>query len=151
MSSTSELTLFLDRSLGGHLVAQALREAGATVQVHDDHFAQDAPDEVWLPEVTRRGWVAVSKDNSIRRGLLQRLMVARCGARLFVFTGGNMTGREMAARIAAAWPRLARLVVRYDAPFIATIQQSGNVVIWRDRQRLSEELHRAQSDPEETR
>jgi hypothetical protein len=96
--------LFLDRSLGAVVVAEALREAGEAVEVHDDHFAQDAPDEEWLPEVARRGWIAVTKDNAIRRGFLQRLAVAQAGARLFVFTPGKMTGPEMGAALVTAAP-----------------------------------------------
>ena len=48
---------FVDRSLGGHVVAQALREAGEQVEVHDDHFARDATDETWLAEVGAKGWI----------------------------------------------------------------------------------------------
>jgi hypothetical protein len=46
---------FVDRSLGKHVVPDALRAAGAHVEVHDDHFAQDALDEVWLPAVGQNG------------------------------------------------------------------------------------------------
>ena len=35
---------FIDRSVGKKTVANALREAGLHVEVHDDHFAQDALD-----------------------------------------------------------------------------------------------------------
>ena len=44
-------TFFLDRSLGRKTVAEALRAAGAKVEMHDDHFAQDATDETWLKTV----------------------------------------------------------------------------------------------------
>ena len=43
-------TFFVDRSLGKHVVAVALRSAGARVEVHDDHFSPDATDEHWLTE-----------------------------------------------------------------------------------------------------
>jgi len=140
---SEQAPLFLDRSLGAVVVAVALREAGESVRVHDDHFAQDAPDEEWLPEVARRGWIAVTKDNAIRRGFLQRLAVAQAGASLFVFTPGNMTGQEMAAALAAAAPRIRLIASVQTAPFIATIQASGRVVVWRDRDALLEELQMA--------
>ena len=38
-----EPVFFIDRSLGRRHVAQALRAAGAVVEIHDDHFPQDAP------------------------------------------------------------------------------------------------------------
>lgn len=134
--------LFLDRSLGGQVVAGILREAGETVEVHDDHFPQDAPDEQWLPEVTRRGWIALTKDNAIRKHRLQRLMAARCGARLFVVTGGEMTGADIGASLVQMAGRIRKLVEKQQAPFIATIQASGRVHLWRDREALLEEFGR---------
>jgi hypothetical protein len=42
------------------------------VEVHDDHFAPDAPDAVWLRVVGERGWVVLTKDERIRRRPLER-------------------------------------------------------------------------------
>ena len=57
---------FIDRSLGKKIVAQALRDIGETVEIHDDHFAPDAKDEDWLVEVGKRGWIVLTKDDRIR-------------------------------------------------------------------------------------
>ena len=48
-----EPTLFLDRSLGKHIIADRLRSEGIKVEVHDDHLPADAPDEDWLALVGR--------------------------------------------------------------------------------------------------
>jgi hypothetical protein len=50
------VAFFIDRSLGGKLIATALRDAGANVEVHDSHFKPDTPDVDWLTEVGKRGW-----------------------------------------------------------------------------------------------
>src|SRR5262249_26330346 len=47
---------FLDRSLGKHIVAEALRQAGAPVEGHDDHFLQDAR---VIARVTQTGSVSL--------------------------------------------------------------------------------------------
>jgi PIN like domain len=57
--------------------AGALRVAGAQIEVHDDHFPQDAPDELWLPEVGRRGWAVLTKDDRIRYLCLPKSPSAR--------------------------------------------------------------------------
>jgi hypothetical protein len=36
-------------------MADALKQAGAAVEIHDDHFRQDAPNVEWLREVGPRG------------------------------------------------------------------------------------------------
>ena len=41
-------------------------EVGESVEIHDDHFAPDAKDEVWLVEVGKRGWIVLTKDDRIR-------------------------------------------------------------------------------------
>lgn len=48
-------TFFVDRSLGGRIVADALRAAGAAFVVHDDHFERDAPDQKWLESARNPG------------------------------------------------------------------------------------------------
>ena len=59
-------TYFLDRSLGRIKLATALRQAGLNIEVHDDHFKQDAADEEWLAAVGKEGWVVFTKDQKIR-------------------------------------------------------------------------------------
>ena len=49
------LTFFLDYQIGRYVVADALRTAGAHVEVHIDHFAQNTPDTDWIPQVAQRG------------------------------------------------------------------------------------------------
>ncbi len=44
MSSPSSITFFIDRCLGSKRIVTALRQAGMTVEIHDDNFAPDAPD-----------------------------------------------------------------------------------------------------------
>jgi hypothetical protein len=43
------------------IVAQALREVGERVEIHDDHFAPDARDEIWVLEIGRCDRVIVTK------------------------------------------------------------------------------------------
>jgi len=62
---------FIDRSLGRHLVRNALRQAGATVHsmadVYGERIGQGLQDEEWLRDAGTRGWVVLMKDARIRR------------------------------------------------------------------------------------
>ena len=82
----ASLTFFLDHQIGRHIVADKLREAGAVVEVHLDHFKGDAPDLEWIPEVGRRDWVLITKDKNIRRNPLERAAYAAAKLRGFVVT-----------------------------------------------------------------
>ena len=69
------LIFFIDRSLGKKIVAQALRDSGETVEIHDDHFLPDAKDEDWLVEVGSRGWIVLTKDDRIRYRVTERTAI----------------------------------------------------------------------------
>jgi len=63
-------------------VADALRAAGARVEVHIEHFEQNAPDTEWIPEVGRREWVLITKDQNIRRNPLERAACEAANGRM---------------------------------------------------------------------
>lgn len=120
-------TFFIDRSLGQKIVAQTLRDSGATVVVHDEHFPADAPDEDWLHEVGQRGWIVLTKDKMIRYRDTERVAIIRAGVRAFVLIGKNMKGPEMGEAFVRALPAIVRLLARRRPPFIATITSGGSI------------------------
>ncbi len=85
-----EPVFFLDRSLGKHRVATALRQAGATLHIHDDHFPPDAKDEHWLTEAGQRGWIVFTKDHRIRYRHVERLALMKSGVAAFILTSGDL-------------------------------------------------------------
>ena len=118
---------FIDRSLGRHLIADALRDAGTRVEVHDDHLRQDAPDEEWIALVGDEGWLAVTKDRNIRYRAAEIAAVKHHGARVLVLRAKNATGVELANVLVTALSRIERFVSRNDPPFIAGIDRSGRI------------------------
>ena len=121
--------LFVDRSLGGRVVADALRVAGEDVRAHDDLFAQDTDDEVWLADVGKRGWVVLTKDVLIRRDSLQRRALLAANVAAFVLARGDVTGSVMAGAFVAALPRMKKALRRFDVPFIASVTIKGEVAL----------------------
>jgi predicted nuclease of predicted toxin-antitoxin system len=120
-------TFFIDRSLGRHIVATALRQAGLEVEVHDDHFPPDAKDQEWLSEVGVRGWVVLTKDKRIKHRLLEMNAVLSARARVFTLTAGDLQGQEMASIFLRALPKIQRYIAANAAPFIARVTKSGSV------------------------
>jgi hypothetical protein len=121
------LVFFIDRSLGTKIVAQALREIGETVEIHDDHFVPDAKDEDWLLEVGKRGWIVFTKDDRIRYRVTERTAIVTAKVRAFVLTSTQLQGTEMAAAFIEALPRIKRLVASNARPFIARVSRTGKV------------------------
>jgi hypothetical protein len=129
-SAVNHPTLFLDRALDGKRLFEALQSAGADVQRHRDHFAPEAPDTLWLPEVGARGWYVLTKDERIRYRALeqQALQNARVGA--FILVSGNLTGEQMAKIFVMALPKIYSHTAETTLPFIAKIFRDSSVAPW---------------------
>jgi predicted nuclease of predicted toxin-antitoxin system len=97
------------------------------VQIHDEHFRQDATDVEWLHEVGQRGWVVLTKDEKIRRRAHERKALMQAGVRAFVLVAGNLSGPEMAAAFVQALPAIHRFLARHNPPFIARVTRGGEV------------------------
>src|SRR5260221_3638060 len=80
------LVFFIDRSLGRRVIPNALRDAGARVEVHDDHFSQDAQDQVWLDEAGKRCCVVLTKDKHLRYRAVETNGLMSAKVRAFVLT-----------------------------------------------------------------
>jgi hypothetical protein len=97
------------------------------VQIHDDHFPQDATDIAWLRDIGQRGWIVLTKDTRIRYRSHEQTALMQAGVRAFVLVAGNLSGPEMAAAFVQALPAMRRFVARYQPPFIARVTRRGEV------------------------
>lgn len=119
------LTFFLDYQIGRYTVAEALRAAGANVEVHIEHFEQSAADVDWIPEVARRNWVLITKDESIRRNPLERAAYEASRLRGFVVTGKDMSGKDLAALLVRSLGGMVRRAAGRPGPLLFTISRQG--------------------------
>ena len=136
MNPSTTLVFFIDRSLGKRQVAAALSSGGACVEVHDNYFAQDAPDAEWLPEVAARDWIVLTKDERIAYRALEQFAVAQSNARVFVLVSANLSGPEMGQTFQKALKAMERFVEKHPPPFMAKVYKSGEVKAWKDRDQL---------------
>ena len=123
------LIFFIDRSLGQKVIAERLRQSGVQVEVHDDHFPQNALDEDWISEVGKKGWVVLTKDDRIRYRPAALAVYRRNRVRVFVFGSGEMKAQDMADAFVTALPKIYRLALERRGPFFARISRSGLVSI----------------------
>ena len=104
---------------------EALRAAGAQVEAHDDHFAQNTTDVEWLAQVGKWGWVVISKDQNIRRNPLELAAYEAAKVRGFFVTAAGASGPENAALLARCLPGMVRRSAGRRGPFLFTISRSG--------------------------
>jgi predicted nuclease of predicted toxin-antitoxin system len=130
MELPGRLVFFVDRSLGRRIIPGALHDAGEEVRIHDEHFPQDAKDEIWLAEAGKQNWVVLTKDKNIRyrANELQALVAAK--VRAFVLTArGDLSGAEVGQIFVRALPAMKRLCEMTNPPFIARVSRDGSVTL----------------------
>lgn len=121
----AKLVFFLDHQIGRYVVADALRVVGAQVEAHVDHFDAAAPDIDWIPEVGRRGWVLITRDQNIRRNPLERFSYEAAALRGFVMTGQDMSGSDMSALLVKSLSGMVRRVAGRKGPLMFSISRGG--------------------------
>ena len=126
----SEPVLFLDRNLGKHVIAEALRSAGICVEVHDDHLPIDAPDEDWITLAGRNGWIVLTKDKNIRYRHAQLASIKKNATRIIVIRAKNTTGPEVAQMLLKGKNRIYRFHRSEDAPLVAAIYRDGRMKLY---------------------
>lgn len=123
-------------------MAEKLRNVGARVEIHDDHFSQNSYDKDWLKIVGERNWVVLTKDKKIATRLLELEAVAEGNVRLFALVDGNVPGVVMAQAFVNALENMQRFMRGNQAPFIAKVYQSGLVKPCKNRKELLRMFHK---------
>ncbi|MGO9971914.1 MAG: hypothetical protein ACLP01_03605 [Solirubrobacteraceae bacterium] len=122
MLSASPPEYFIDRSLGRHVVPDALRAAGAIVHVmadvYGERIGQGPKDTEWLQEAGGKGWVVLMKDDQVRYRPAELDALTAAGVRAFCLTNANLGGRAMAERFVTQLPRINQIAVSRSEPYI---------------------------------
>jgi len=117
----------VDECLGRHFVPDALRQAGAHVEVHHHHFQPGARDDEWLPVVGEREWIVLTKDRHIRRRELEISAIINARVRAFVMTAADLTGPEQATVFVRALNKMNRIAAASRGPLIGRVSERGGI------------------------
>jgi hypothetical protein len=123
----SRPVLFIDRSLGKHIVADTLRRAGVHVEVLDDHFHQDTPDDIWLRFVGKRGWVAVTRDRYIRYNPLAKAAITEAKVIMVTLVAKNTTAHQWAQFFLKAMKEIESVAAISTPPALFTFGSDGKL------------------------
>ena len=90
------------------------------------------PDHVWIPEVTARGWIILTKDKRIRYSPVEIRAIQEANARYVCLSAGNLRGDEQAQCLLQHWKTIDSVVASKRAPLIVTVTRLQ--VQWLDGQ-----------------
>ena len=102
-----------------------MREAGAQVVTPYEGGLAGTTDESWLAHIGSRQWLALMRDQNIKRRALERraLVAAKVGA--FVCTTGEATADEVTTVVLRLIKKMANIGVSEPRPFVYTFGLSG--------------------------
>ncbi len=133
---TYQYTYFIDRALGKS-VGENLQSLGVKIEFHHNHFAPDSPDTEWLPIVSQRGWIVLTKDVNIGRNILEIQQIVNSQAKVFVLVSGNLSRQKMVNIFVNTIDKIEKVIKGNEAPFIAKIYQDYKVKIWKNSTQLT--------------
>ena len=125
--------LFVDRSLGRHLLPDALREHGFVVHtlasVFGEERGQHVVDEDWIAHAGAKGWVVLTKDDAIRRRPLELAAIERFRVQVFCLTNAGLRGDQQRDRFLANIYRITQRA-RKPGPWICGVYEDRIAQIW---------------------
>ena len=104
-----------------------MREAGANAEHAGGAFPFGTQDEVWLTACGERGWIVLTRDQRIRRRVLEREAILRSRAAVFALTAGEATAAETTAVVMRLLVKFANTHVSEPKPFLYTFSLSGRM------------------------
>ncbi len=117
--------IFIDRSIP-RSVANRLKEMRGDVLWLEDRFPHDAPDEVWLEEAGRQGWLVITHDAKIRTRPGERRAIMEHGAGCFILTyKQDLTRTDIFDLVFSLLEEMEVLFSRTRRPFIYSVNKSG--------------------------
>jgi PIN like domain len=109
-------------------MAGILRDADLKVEVHADHFADDAPDPKWLVAAGKNDWIVITRDERIRYRVAEKQAIRRARVRAFVLTAqGKLRAETLAENFLRAIGKVRRLIATHPPPFLAKVSRAGDV------------------------
>ncbi len=130
-----EVTFYLERSLGGRIILEALRKAGLRIEPHFKWFRSDTTDEAWLPQVGKKKWKVLMRDQRIGTRRLELDALLDGGVQAFVLVSGNLKNADNAAIIIKALPKILKILAENEFPFIAKVTRQSTVKLWKFKKR----------------
>jgi hypothetical protein len=120
-----QTVFYLDESIYSRVLVAAMTEAGAQVRTPADVVGFGAPDETWLGQVAKPGWIVLMRDQRVRYRELEKRALTLAGVGAFVFTGGQATAADTARIVCSLLTKYANINGSERKPFLYSFGVGG--------------------------
>ena len=123
------MIFFFDRAIGKS-IPRALRELRLPeeIRIHDELFAIDADDDVWLNDIGVKGWTVISQDVHFHSNEAEWDAVLRQNIGVFYFPGQNSPRWSTFKLLVRCYDQIVKLAAATPRPYIYQVQRNGRIV-----------------------
>ena len=128
------MTFFFDRCVGIQVpkALQVFRRFPVEVRYHQEVFGdsevqQALPDDVWMADVARKGWVVVTQDHRFQDVPATRDAVKQHGAGVFYIWGAQAPAWETTRILLWALPRMLENVRASIPPYVYRVRKDVSI------------------------
>jgi predicted nuclease of predicted toxin-antitoxin system len=104
-----------------------LDEASVPYIAHGQRFSAESPDIEWIEAASREQWIAITRDQNIRRKPNELAALRESRAIIFVFTSGNLSAAGTAQILLSALPAIYRYAKGARRPSLYSIRKDGSI------------------------
>ena len=126
-ASPPDPPLFIDRDAWSRKLGQVLEDASVAYVAHHQQFDSESSDVEWIREAGEQGWIAITRDQNIRRKPNELAAIRPSRAIIFVFTSGNLSAEDTARILLTALPRIYRSAAGARRPRLFSIRRDGSI------------------------
>jgi len=118
--------LFFDRSLGIE-IPQSLKRLKCPTEItyHQEHFASDLHDDIWLPDIGRWGWFVIGQDYSYHKNPSELAAIKQHGIGAFYLWGAEAPRWESMRVFARGYDNIVQRANITPRPFVFIVQKHG--------------------------
>ncbi len=131
-------TVFIDRNSGGRAFKDIILAANIRVVLHDEHFSDPkTPDEVWVKEIGRLGWLMVTGDVATEKNPFFLDAFKHSRSHVFILCGLNHASPEERANcVINAYPKMISLSLGHKGPRLWKATTGGKILAVNFRETL---------------
>jgi predicted nuclease of predicted toxin-antitoxin system len=127
-SRLPEPTFFLDRTIDNPTVLNGLRDIGCSVIPHHALFKHNEDDNVWIEEVSKKGYIIITNDKKISSRALEIKSVIIHKARMLCLTNGNMSSSTQLEVLKSGMGLIKKHIKEAVPPYIVRVRRGDGKI-----------------------
>lgn len=122
------MIFFFDRSIGVK-IPEALRHVRVPndIELHQEHFAQNEQDDVWLSQVGVWGWIVFGQDYKYHEMPSELAAIRQHNVGCFYLWGSEAPRWETMRVFAKAYDKIVRAATVTPRPFVFEVRKNGGL------------------------